>query len=64
MTERPQVVMGGIINHKQGVGFKITFIDKIQAQKYKDMFRWILLDDNMNVVTNLGYHDSKEDNYR
>lgn len=65
MVEQPRVILGGIIKHGQnGVGFKITFEDAGQANRAKDMLRWILLDDNMTVKVNKGYHDSKEMNYR
>lgn len=57
---KSKVIIGGIIKHKDGIGFKLTFEDAEQANRAKDMFRWILLDDNMNVITNKGYHDDKE----
>ena len=60
-----KVIIGGIIKHNNvGVGFKITFPTKEMAQAYKDMFRWILLDDKLNVATNRGYFDDKEMNYK
>ena len=55
-----KIILGGIINHKHGIGFKITFPDKEMANHYKDMVRWILLDDKLNVATNRGYFDDKE----
>ena len=60
-----KVIIGGIIKHNNtGIGFKITFPNKELANHYKDMFRWILLDDKLTVATNIGYHDNKEMNYR
>ena len=56
-----KVILGGIIKHNNiGVGFKITFPDKEMANHYKDMIRWILLDDKHIVATNKGYHDMEE----
>ena len=57
---KPKVVLGGIIKHgSNGVGFKLTFEDAGQANRAKDMFMWILKDDNMDVATNKGYYDDK-----
>jgi len=54
------VIMGGIIKHKNGYGFKITFTDSSLANKYKDMFRWIIINDNIPLIYNTGYYDKKE----
>jgi len=60
-----KVVLGGIIKYNSdGVGFKVVFKDKELANKYKDMMRWILLDDGFTVVSNTGYYDDKELSYR
>lgn len=57
-----KVMMGSIIKHtNNGVGFKITFPDIETANRYKDMIRWILLDDKKNVVYNIGYYDTYKD---
>ena len=51
------VVIGGIIKCGGGVGFKIIFPDKKKANHYKDMIRWILLDDEFKVISKTGYYD-------
>jgi len=58
------VTLGGIIKYQGGVGFKVVFKNKEQANKYKDMLRWILLDDGFTVKSNTGYFDNKEIDYR
>ena len=50
--------MGGIIKHSNGgYGFKITFPSSETANHYKDMIRFILLDDNHPLIYNTGYYD-------
>jgi len=58
MLSSKQVVLGGIIKHQRGgYGFKVTFPDSETANKYKDMMRWIIVDDGHPLVYNTGYHD-------
>ena len=57
---KPKAVMGRIIKHKKGVGFKITFPSKEEANKYKDMFKWIIADDGYRIDNDTGYFDDKE----
>jgi hypothetical protein len=57
MKAKEQITMGGIIKHSKGLGFKITFQNKETANKYKDMFRWILINDGHPLVYNHGYYD-------
>ena len=52
--------MGGIIKHRSGYGFKITFASPETANKYKDMTRWILVNDGFPLTYNTGYHDKKD----
>lgn len=54
---KPKVVLGRIIKHKNGRGFKITFPDKEQSQKYKEMFGWILANDGYRIDNDTGYFD-------
>ena len=52
------VILGGIIKHnQQGVGFKITFKNTNTANYYKDMIRWILINDQYPIIYNKGYYD-------
>jgi len=60
--KKQKITMGGIIKHSKGVGFKITFQDQNTANKYKDMFRWILINDNHPLIYNLGYYDTYKEN--
>ena len=60
MVNQPKVTMGKIIKHTKGIGFKITFPDKEQANKYKDMIRWIIADDGYRIDNDTGYYDDKE----
>ena len=56
---KPKVVMGKIIKHKHGTGFKITFPSKEQAGKYKDMMKWILADDGYRIDNETGYYEKE-----
>ena len=60
MVKHSKVTLGGIIQCGGGIGFKTIFEDKETAQKYKDMFMWILKDDKFIVKNNMGYYDDKE----
>lgn len=51
------VILGGIVKHSKGIGFKTTFKNRETANKYKDMIRWILADDGFSLVYNVGYYD-------
>jgi len=51
------IIIGGIVKHRHGYGFKITCSSKDHANKYKDMIRWIIQNDKIPIVYNLGYHD-------
>lgn len=55
-----RVIMGGIIKHNGNgfYGFKISFSSPIIANKYKDMFRTIILSDNHPITYQQGYYDS------
>ena len=61
-NKKTNVIMGGIIKHNNGIGFKITFQDQNTANKYKDMFRWILVHDGYPLIYNLGYYDTYKEN--
>ena len=52
--------IGGIVKHKHGYGFKVTFTNKKHANKYKDTLYWIIKNDNIPIVRNIGYHDMEE----
>ena len=52
--------IGGIVKHRNGYGFKVTFTNKKHANKYKDMLFWIICNDNISTVKNVGYHDLEE----
>jgi hypothetical protein len=54
---KKQVILGGVIKHNNGIGFKITFQDQATANKYKDMMRWIIKNDKHPVVYKTGYYD-------
>jgi len=53
--------IGGIVKHKRGgYGFKISFSDVKDAQKYKEMLGWFAVDDKLVVDEDHGYYDRKE----
>jgi len=56
-------IMGRILKHKnKGTGFKLTFNDQKTANRVKDMLRWIMISDNIEVIYELGIYDEyKED---
>ena len=60
--ENKKIILGGIIKHTNGVGFKITFPDQKTANTYKDMIRWILINDGHPLIYNLGYYDTYKEN--
>ena len=45
MSDREKLVIGGIIKHNSGYGFKLTFKNKEIAQYYKKMVFTVLEDD-------------------
>jgi len=51
------VTISGIIKHRNGYGFKITFNNNEEADRYKDMIRWILKDDGYHIENKKGYYD-------
>jgi len=55
--KKNQCRLSGIIKHNDGIGFKITFDTSEQANKYKDMMKWILKDDGFKVLISKGYYD-------
>jgi len=58
--DKQEIIMGGIVKHSSGgCGFKISFPSPETANKYKDMFRWILVNDGHPLVYKQGYHDEK-----
>ena len=62
---RNTITLGCIIKHKNdGLGFKVTCPDQETANRYKDMFRWIILDAGLKVVYNHGYYDTYKDEER
>lgn len=54
-----KATIGGIVKQHGGVGFRVTFDNKAQAQKYKDMFMWILKDDKFKLTVKGGYYDKQ-----
>jgi hypothetical protein len=52
-----RLIIGGIIKHDGGIGFKLTFKDKEQAQYYKKMVFMVLEDDFDNITMNHGCYD-------
>ena len=59
MSGDEKIIMGGIVKHSKGIGFKVTFTSPETANKYKDMFRWILVNDNHPLIYLKGYYDKK-----
>ena len=55
----PKTIVSGIVKHNDGIGFKITFENAEQAQKYKEMFIWILESDDLEVGTMRGHYDKE-----
>jgi len=55
--------IGGIIKHNHnGIGFKLTFKTKKEAQHYKEMIIFILKNDNYHIKQKEGYYDNKDNN--
>lgn len=51
--------LGGIIKVGDGHGFKLVFKTVKEAQKYKDMIKWIIEADHYKVKSDQGYFDRK-----
>lgn len=61
MSDNRTATLGGIIKHnKKGVGFKVSFQNKKQAQYYKEMMMYILKSDEYMLQVHHGYYDKKE----
>ena len=55
-------VIGGILKNNKGwYIFKTSFNSMEQAQKYKDMFFWIIKNDKVKTEVSKGYYDKKEE---
>ena len=52
-------IIGGIIKHSNGIGFKLTFKDHKTANQYKDMINWIILNDGIKTKIMKGRYDDK-----
>jgi len=52
-----KAIVGGIVKHRYGVGFKITFPNRRLANKYKEMFDYIIKSDNIKTEVKNGYYD-------
>lgn len=50
-------VIGGIVKHRGGYGFRVTLDTVKLAQKYKDMVKWIIESDKLRVDVKSGYYD-------
>lgn len=57
MPSDNKCIISGIVKHRSGYGFKVTFESKEHANKYKDILRWIIINDKLPLVCNIGYHD-------
>jgi len=56
-SDKKQVILGCIVKHSDGIGFKITCQNEQTANHIKDMMRWILISENRPVIYKLGYYD-------
>ena len=58
-----KVRIGRIMNHNDGVGFKITFKDNQQARWYKKMMVHIIRSDYLhrNITVDKGYVEDEKD---
>lgn len=50
-------IIGGIVKHRGGYGFRVTLDTVKLAQKYKDIVKWIILGDKLRVDIKKGYYD-------
>ena len=55
---RKRCVFSGIVKHKDGIGFKVTFDKPETANMYKDMFRFIVKNDGFKIEDKRGYYDN------
>ena len=56
---KPRCIIGGIVRHKGGYGFRLTFDTVKLAQKYKEAFNWYIENDRIRVDVKKGYYDEK-----
>lgn len=57
---KQKCTVGGLVKHKDGYGFKLSFTTPEKAQHYKDMFVWIIKDDHIGMVVERGYYDMED----
>jgi hypothetical protein len=50
-------IIGGIVRHRHGYGFRISFSNPNVARKYKEAFQWYIEADDIEVETKRGYYD-------
>ena len=53
-----RTIVGGIVKHKEGYGFKLIFADTYTANHYKDMFNFIINSDKIKTDVRKGYYDN------
>ena len=58
IEKQEKIKISGIVKHKDGLGFKITFKNQETANKYKDMIRWILAHEKYPVEYKIAYYDT------
>ena len=54
-----EVIIGGIIGHSNGVGFKLSFPSKQIANQYKYLIGLILQKNGLKVIEKNGYFDKE-----
>jgi hypothetical protein len=53
-------MIGGILRHNGGFGFKVTFDDVETTKYYKDMIFWIIKNDNFSMDVKNGYYEKEK----
>jgi hypothetical protein len=56
----PSATIGRIIKHSNGIGFKVTFNTKEEAQKYKDEIYFIISVDGYKIDNKGGCYDKNQ----
>ena len=53
-------MIGGILRHNGGFGFKVTFDDVETTKYYKDMIFWIIKNDKFSMDVKNGYYEKEK----
>jgi hypothetical protein len=57
MSNDKKCVIGRILKHKEGYGFKVTFLNFTEAKKYKEQVSFVIQIDGYDIISSKGYNE-------